>query len=324
MKQGALGDCWLMAAMAQMASHPEHLKKLFSSKHLTEDGRLQVWLYDAGPHEWVQVAIDEFLPCKLQNEKPVPLFAKPLGEELWAPLLEKAFAKFCYSYGRLWGGGAWYAFQCMTGAKTMVNWQWNQKAEAWKPKYLKEDWAKGKSENCRGKKSNYTSWNFKNVTKSSEDLWHLLLLHGTKDYLMACSWDGANPEAKGKGIVLWHMYSLLEVIEEATDDRSRLRLVQVRNPWAYRDWTGDWWDGSRQWQENPMLSERMAPLRMGGCNDGKFFLCWEDFIKCFNVVTICPLTSRGLDVEGEDEEPDGEEEPAEDDSRNFVSSDIES
>jgi len=37
-KQGSVGDCWLMAAIAVVAGHPELIKKLFNTNHLTEDG----------------------------------------------------------------------------------------------------------------------------------------------------------------------------------------------------------------------------------------------------------------------------------------------
>lgn len=35
--QGSLGDCWLMAALSCLSDHPQKLKSLFSSRHITED-----------------------------------------------------------------------------------------------------------------------------------------------------------------------------------------------------------------------------------------------------------------------------------------------
>ena len=63
------------------------------------------------PLRWTTVTIDEFLPCNLRNGIPRPVFAGPLGEEIWVSLLEKAFAKYCGSFGTLSGGGAAWAFQ---------------------------------------------------------------------------------------------------------------------------------------------------------------------------------------------------------------------
>ncbi|CAK8996882.1 unnamed protein product [Durusdinium trenchii] len=152
-KQGQVGDCWLMAAIASAASHPELVKKLFTTRHLTDDGKYTISLYDAGAQKWTPVVIDEFLPCRLQNGKPVPLFAKPMGEELWAVLLEKAFAKFCYGWGKMQGGDSWFALQAMSGFKSFVG--WTARDQKWKKKTLKEDWAHGKTENARGRKINY-------------------------------------------------------------------------------------------------------------------------------------------------------------------------
>ena len=32
--------------------------------------------------------VDEFLPCKISYGQPRPVFAEPLGEEIWVALLE--------------------------------------------------------------------------------------------------------------------------------------------------------------------------------------------------------------------------------------------
>eukprot|EP00438_Fugacium_kawagutii_P010148 Skav210168 [mRNA] locus=scaffold483:43403:52814:- [translate_table: standard] len=101
--QGGLGDCWLMAALACLAEYPTKLKSLFESKHITEDGKYKVFLFDVEKMEWSPVIVDEFVPCKIRKNEPVPCFAEPLGDELWVLLLEKAVAKWCGSYGMLSG-----------------------------------------------------------------------------------------------------------------------------------------------------------------------------------------------------------------------------
>ena len=325
-KQGSVGDCWLMAAIAVVAGHPELIKKLFNTNHLTEDGKYVVSMYDAGTHSWTPLVIDEFIPCKLQNGKPVPLFAKPMGEELWAVLLEKAFGKFVYSWGKLEGGDAWYAFQVMTGFKTCV--AYTMRKNKWKKKTLKEDWAHGKTENARGRKINYKCFNY-DYEQSGQDVNELFEeLHrlGTKDYLMSCSCQGANAEAKAKGIVVWHAYSLLEVIEEVRDDGTPQRLMQVRNPWGYREWKGDWGDSSELWKQNPQLHERLKP-KMAGGNDGKAFMSLEDWGISFNALTVCPTIGShvplALLATGEGTAEEEEEAQNEGTSRQFIDSDDE-
>ena len=57
--------------------------------------------------------VDDYFPCK-KGTKDVT-YMKPNGAELWAILMEKAFAKFCGSYGALDGGWAVWAWEAMTG-----------------------------------------------------------------------------------------------------------------------------------------------------------------------------------------------------------------
>ena len=41
-KQGHVGDCYLLASLSALAQQPQRLKNLFSEKHLTEDGKYTV------------------------------------------------------------------------------------------------------------------------------------------------------------------------------------------------------------------------------------------------------------------------------------------
>jgi hypothetical protein len=50
----------------------------------------------------VLVTVDDRIPCKKKTKK--PRFMSPNGNELWAIILEKAYAKWCGSYAALDGG----------------------------------------------------------------------------------------------------------------------------------------------------------------------------------------------------------------------------
>lgn len=41
--------------------------------------------------QWVNIVVDEYIPCHATSRK--PRFAQPKDNECWALLLEKAFAK---------------------------------------------------------------------------------------------------------------------------------------------------------------------------------------------------------------------------------------
>merc|ERR1719226_70021 len=65
------------------------------------------------------ITVDDYIPCdKDRFEKDgvsIPVFSQPNGNELYAMLLEKAFAKFCGSYAATEGGQTIWAIRAMTG-----------------------------------------------------------------------------------------------------------------------------------------------------------------------------------------------------------------
>ena len=55
--QGAVGDCWLLAAIATMCEYPDDLKNLFLTKEYNASGDYEVQLFDAVKGEWVVVQL---------------------------------------------------------------------------------------------------------------------------------------------------------------------------------------------------------------------------------------------------------------------------
>ena len=140
--QGALGDCWLLAAIAAVAEFPRFVEeRVFITRGLDaedEPGKYRLRLFDAaaagatgsaggggeaggaggGSSGWVDVVIDDRIPCDPTKRDwfatPTPVFAGNNGAELWVMLLEKAFAKFAGSCESL-------ACQLETGLLTPVD-----------------------------------------------------------------------------------------------------------------------------------------------------------------------------------------------------------
>lgn len=123
---GALGDCWLMAAMACMAEVIGGIDNLFITKEFDPRGMYTIQLFDGTADScrgaWRKFTIDDYIPCDRRqwnngNGRAVPKFSQPNGNELWVMLLEKAFAKLCGSYKNLEGGSTIWALRAMTGIK---------------------------------------------------------------------------------------------------------------------------------------------------------------------------------------------------------------
>jgi hypothetical protein len=111
--QGAVGDCWLIAAFASAAEHPACIRNAFDTRERSPRGKYRVRLYDGHTRRWTHVTIDDTIPVKKGTS--TPAYGKPQGDELWAILLEKAIAKFCGSYEALDGGWALWGWHVLTG-----------------------------------------------------------------------------------------------------------------------------------------------------------------------------------------------------------------
>lgn len=65
-KQGEIGDCWLMAAIACVAEEPNRIQRLFKDFEIQQDGKYKIKLYDPRENikKWVHIIIDDYIPVK--------------------------------------------------------------------------------------------------------------------------------------------------------------------------------------------------------------------------------------------------------------------
>ena len=112
--QGEIGDCWFLAAMANLAEDDAAFSRVVPDRQSFSDGsycgmfRFRFFRFG----EWVEVVIDDRLPTR--NGELIYLRAdnddyrdnnqKKVEIEFWSPLLEKAYAKLYGSYKALEGG----------------------------------------------------------------------------------------------------------------------------------------------------------------------------------------------------------------------------
>ncbi|KAF1763092.1 hypothetical protein GCK72_011357 [Caenorhabditis remanei] len=109
-KQGDLGDCWLIAAIQCIARRKDLLEHILPIRDYTEDsGIVPVRLFIGG--QWEVVKIDYHLPQYRNRER----FAGVLNNQFWVSFIEKAYAKIQGSYANLKGGFSHEAFKYFTG-----------------------------------------------------------------------------------------------------------------------------------------------------------------------------------------------------------------
>ena len=241
--QGELGDCWLLAAIANLTLHEKLFEKVVPHDQDFDNDyagifHFRLWQYG----EWIDIVIDDYLPTR--NGKLLFMRSDDTNE-FWSALFEKAYAKLHGSYEALRGG---------TTSEALV------------------DFSGGCAE--------HYDINDESIKR---DIFDLMMKACEKSSMVACSMepDPHVTEAKTQiGLIRGHAYSVTKVLKAQIDTGRKqglFPLVRVRNPWGEAEWKGAWSDGSDEWMFVPDEEKENHGIVFE--NDGEFFMSKEDFIK---------------------------------------------
>ena len=113
-RQGSIGNCWFLSAISALAERPGRIERVFVNDDVSANGIYAVNFYSLGvPHT---VIVDDYLPIEEYWGTAYTVFSK-MGPDaaLWAPILEKAFAKLHGNYGHTVGGDSRRAARTLSG-----------------------------------------------------------------------------------------------------------------------------------------------------------------------------------------------------------------
>ncbi|XP_052900002.1 calpain-A-like isoform X2 [Anopheles moucheti] len=257
-QQGELGDCWLLAACANLTQDQKMFLRVVPEDNSFEDEyagvfHFRFWQYG----KWVDVVIDDRLPTYRGQ---LIYMRSSEHNEFWSALLEKAYAKLHGSYESLRGGTTCEAMEDFTGGVAEM---YDLKDQT--PPNLYQIIEKGFRRNSM-------------FGCSIEADPHVL--------------EAETPE----GLIRGHAYSItkIQLVDIETPGRSgKIPLIRLRNPWGNEaEWNGPWSDKSAEWRYIP--DEQKQELGLNFDHDGEFWMSYRDFTRYFDRMEICNLSPDSL------------------------------
>jgi hypothetical protein len=255
---GKLNDSWLLSALSIIAASggiddgkvDPLIDKIFITKQTSLTGAYAIRLFKNC--QWETVIVDDFFPVLDDSHKTDPsagaAFSHSIDfEELWVPLIEKAYAKYHGGYAALERGYVHHALKELTS-------------------YDSEEIFLAQASRGTLKKT----------------LWKQLLKFKANKFLMGAGTitsDNADNEILDTGLVFGACYVIYDVREI-----DGLQLLKLRNPPGdHAEWRGDWGDDSKLWTRRLKKILGWSP----DLKDNTFWINFDDFCNSFRSLYIC-------------------------------------
>ncbi|GAX17585.1 hypothetical protein FisN_18Lh237 [Fistulifera solaris] len=293
-KQGTVGDCWLLSGISSLAEFDGAIKKLFrKSKDWhkmpgEKPNMYTITLWDLPTWTEVDIVVDERL-CANPNKTGL-LSSKPSSDgELWVCYLEKAIAAHCGGWDKITGGHATHAWALMTGCKEQYTIFHNPKTDLY--------YCSSRYDPNKKKWSAYTNAPSDSYAGVWPGAWPKEGGGGKGElpleevFQRMCAWDkinfimGAgrsNDVKKEAGMVDNHGYSVIECRTNVAG--TGVDMVKVRNPWGKGEMeNGEFDDDGPGWEKYPKIKQELNPVV---ADDGIFWVTKEEFFRLYDTIYV--------------------------------------
>ena len=240
--QGSLGDCYFLSAITALTEFPYLISEKFRTVKFNIEGYYEMIFFFY--FEWQIVFVDDYFPYDPNNKNWA--YALPHKNELWAMLIEKAWAKLNGGYSNAIGGIVSEPISCLTGFPT-----------------------------------DYIVHN----DYENDELFEKIENANKEGTIMSSASKG-DEDIEKKGLIMGHAYTLMKA--KAWRER-QLYLIQLRNPWGEKEWTGNWSDNSNKWTD-----EYKKFFGYVNSDDGIFWIDIEDYMSNFEATYICYLLYESI------------------------------
>jgi len=283
MAQGALGDCWLISGLACLAEFPDTISAVFKQSELTPDGKYDITLYDYTTKQYKTLQVDDRLPVKgVAGFHESALAKSTVDNEIWPCLLEKAFAVLFNTFD-LNGGLASTVFACMLGIGSAdIDFYYrDDDPDSWQCYQPGLDELHPSGSTTKVITQTGVKWPDGSEGKAVKDAAYIgkvLTDFDARNYVVCAGSNSGSDTTMVGGIAQGHAYSVLKCVSV-----SGFTLLQLRNPWGFGEWDGDWSDESSLWEQNPEVAAELNPEV---ADDGTFWMALEDFADQYAMICV--------------------------------------
>eukprot|EP00939_MAST-03C_sp_MAST-3C-sp1_P002216 g2216.t1 len=263
LRQGNIGDCWLIATLAMLYQFDRNLLHNLLVEYRADLGIVLCRFCKEG--EWKFVLIDDRLPvvgsrlCYCHHDN---------TNIFWGPLIEKAYAKLHGGYAQIVGGRIQYASTDLTGhfSDSIDLDRWRREADADKDGKIDADEIQTLVRRLFDDREKHKSMGVKSMG--------------------GCSIRSAKGESVlASGLIAGHAYSILRQCALDLKSGEKAHLIELRNPWGMHEFTGEWSDKDERWKD-PFIRNQ---LDFEPDEDGSFWMSLEEFLRTFDDVYTVPF-----------------------------------